>query len=63
MKIPKGFTVKGGSQTTHVIKFLKNLYGQKQAGRVWNQHLHKILIKLGWTQSQVDDCLYYKQDS
>jgi Reverse transcriptase (RNA-dependent DNA polymerase) len=63
MKIPKGFTVKGGSQTTHVIKLLKNLYGQKQAGRVWNQHLHKILIKLGWTQSQVDDCLYYKQDS
>jgi Reverse transcriptase (RNA-dependent DNA polymerase) len=45
-----------------VIKLLKNLYGQKQAGRVWNQHLHKALIKLGWTQSKVDECLYYKRD-
>jgi Reverse transcriptase (RNA-dependent DNA polymerase) len=60
MKIPRGFTIKGGSRKTHVIKLLKNLYGQKQAGRVWNQHLHRALIELGWTQSVVDECLYFK---
>jgi Reverse transcriptase (RNA-dependent DNA polymerase) len=60
MRIPKGFTIKEGTRETHVIKLWKNLYGQKQAGRVWNQHLNKSLIKLGWTQSSVDDCLYYK---
>jgi Reverse transcriptase (RNA-dependent DNA polymerase) len=36
------------------------LYGQRQAGRVWNQHLHSALLELGWKQSKVDDCLYYK---
>jgi Reverse transcriptase (RNA-dependent DNA polymerase) len=34
MKIPKGFTIKGGNRDTHLIQLLKNLYGQKQAGCV-----------------------------
>jgi Reverse transcriptase (RNA-dependent DNA polymerase) len=38
------------------------LYGQKQAGCIWNKHLHHILLELGWVQSKVDDCLYYKGD-
>jgi Reverse transcriptase (RNA-dependent DNA polymerase) len=60
MKIPKGFTISGGNRRTHVLRILRNLYGQKQAGRVWNQHLHNNLIKLGWEQSIADDCVYYK---
>jgi hypothetical protein len=60
MKIPKGFEIDGKTNKTHVLKLLKNLYGQKQAGRVWNQHLHKALIELGWKRSKADDCLYYK---
>jgi hypothetical protein len=39
MKIPRGFEIDGKPNKTHVLKLLKNLYGQKQAGRVWNQHL------------------------
>ena len=35
MAIPKGFEVEGD----YVLKLKKNLLGQKQAGRVWNQHL------------------------
>jgi Reverse transcriptase (RNA-dependent DNA polymerase) len=62
MKIPKGSKIRRGTNRTHVLKLLQNLFGQKQAGRVWNQHLHKILIELGWSQSQVNDCLYYKRD-
>jgi hypothetical protein len=60
MRIPKGFTIQGGTRETHCLKILKNLYGQKQAGRVWNKHLHEILLELGWEQSKADDCVYYK---
>jgi Reverse transcriptase (RNA-dependent DNA polymerase) len=62
MQIPKGFTIDGGQRGTHALKLIKNLYGQKQAGRIWNQHLHKAMLELGWEQSKADDCLYYKGD-
>jgi hypothetical protein len=39
---------------SHVLKLEKNLYGQKQAGRVWYLHLKKNLIKLGFTPSEHD---------
>jgi hypothetical protein len=61
MNVPKGFKMKHtGSKTTHVLKLLKNLYGQKQAGRVWPQYLHGILLELGYRPSSVDECVYYR---
>ena len=62
MEIPKGFEVEGGkSNKEHVLHLHKNLYGQKQAGRVWYQHLRHILVnKLGFTQSQHDECVFWK---
>jgi Reverse transcriptase (RNA-dependent DNA polymerase) len=60
MQIPKGFELEGKTRDTHVLKLIKNLYGQKQAGHVWNKHLHDNLIDMGWKQSKADDCLYYK---
>lgn len=61
MKIPRGFKIEGHDQSTHVLKLKKNLYGQKQAGRVlWNQHLNAKLLQLGWKRSIIDDCVYYK---
>jgi hypothetical protein len=60
MAIPAGFSV-NGNRKDYVLKLRKNLYGQKQAGRVWNQHLHAGLTeKLGFTQSDVDPCVYYR---
>jgi hypothetical protein len=47
MELPAGIETKYGNGKTHVLKLLKNLYGQKQAGRVWNQHLTKGLKQLG----------------
>jgi hypothetical protein len=39
----------------------RNIYGQKQAGRVWNQYLTKKLIgSLSFTQSKVDECVFYR---
>jgi Reverse transcriptase (RNA-dependent DNA polymerase) len=62
MKIPKDFSINQHDRSTHVLKLLKNIYGQRQAGRVWNQHLHTQLIKIGWTQSNADECVYYKDN-
>jgi hypothetical protein len=42
-----------------LLRILKNLYGQKQAGRVWYQHLVRGLKKLGFVQSTVDECVFY----
>jgi hypothetical protein len=43
-----------------VLKLLKNIYGLKQAGRLWHQMLDKKLRELNYKQSSVDMCLYYK---
>ena len=46
--------------TDYCLKLIKNLYGQRQAGRVWNQHLHQGLMKLNFQQSSIDPCVYYR---
>ena len=43
-----------------VLKLQKNIYGLKQAGRLWNQMLDQKIRDLGYKQSSVDMCLYYK---
>jgi hypothetical protein len=48
-----------GNRNTNVLKSLKKLYGQRQAGRVWNKHLTAGLLKVGFVQSNVDDCVFY----
>ena len=64
MKLPAGFTVPGRTiseqdRRDYVLKLEKNLYGQKQAGRVWYLHLKKNLLKLGFKPSQHDECVFY----
>ena len=34
LQVPRGFRVKSGSIRDFALKLIKNLYGQKQAGRV-----------------------------
>jgi hypothetical protein len=60
MELPKGIQLSSGSSKTHVLRLIKNLYGHKQAGRVWNQHLAKGLKKAGFVASRVDECVFYK---
>ena len=59
MEIPKGFNVSGGNDN-HCLMILKNIYGQRQAGRVWSLHLRKGLQACGFSPSQVDECVFYK---
>jgi hypothetical protein len=62
MEIPQGIVVKGASSKQHVLKLLANIYGQKQAGRVWNAFLVDKLREIGFIQSLVDDCVFYRDD-
>lgn len=62
MAIPKGFEVEGEAQD-YVLKLKKNLFGQKQAGRVWNQYLVDKLKEIGFIPSEIDECLFYKGKS
>jgi hypothetical protein len=42
---------------------VKNLYGQKQAGRFWYQYLTEGLQEIGFTRSEVDECVFYYKNS
>lgn len=59
MKIPKGFTLENADPNEYVLSIKKNIYGQKQAGRVWNRHLVQKLIMAGFQQSKEDECVFY----
>jgi hypothetical protein len=60
MNLPNGIQMASGDRNTHVLKLLKNLYGQKQAGRVWNKPLTSGLLKIGFVQSKVDKYVFYR---
>ena len=61
MRIPKGFELEGGNENDYVLKLNKNVYGQKQAGRVWNKYLvNKLTKELNFKQSNVDECIFYR---
>ena len=40
----------------------KMLYGLKQSGYVWHQHLSKTLKNNGFTQGIGDPCLFIRKD-
>jgi Reverse transcriptase (RNA-dependent DNA polymerase) len=61
MEVPPGFVVpnaRPGEQ--YVLEVHRNIYGQKQAGRVWNKYLVQRLLSIGFLQSQHDECVFYK---
>ena len=61
LKIPQGFEVESGTPDDYVLKLHKNVYGGKASGRIWNKYLVKKLInELGFQQSKVDECVFYK---
>ena len=61
MCFPKGYEFKDGiSKDTHVLKLTKNIYGQKQAGRVWNKYLDEELGEIGFKPRTLDLCLYFR---
>jgi hypothetical protein len=72
MKIPQGWHVSDSvlcqhadptyRDTTHYIRLLKTLYGVKQAARQWYKHISAGLHALGFKTSNIDPCLFLKDD-
>ena len=62
MELPQGIRTSEGDSKDHVLKLLKNIYGQKQAGRVWNKFLVEKLCSIGFKPSLIDDCVFYRDD-
>ncbi len=46
MEIPQGIHLKNSNSKDHVLKLQANLYGQKQAGHVWNSYLVDKFLKI-----------------
>jgi len=63
MELPKGIETKHGNSKDHVLKLLQNIYGQKQAGWVWNHHLTSKTLEIGFAQSLIDNCVFYHGDT
>jgi hypothetical protein len=60
IEISKGCVVHGDNRQW-LLKVKNNIYGQKQAGKVWNNFLiHGLATKLGFTQSKHDPSLLWK---
>eukprot|EP00956_Cyclotella_meneghiniana_P028259 scaffold65189_cov41-Cyclotella_meneghiniana.AAC.1 len=62
MELPQGIETVHGSSKNHVLQLLSNLYGQKQAGKVWNSYLVDKLEEIGFKPSLVDDCVFYRDN-
>ena len=60
MELPHGVQTEHGHSKDFVLKLEANLYGQKQAGRVWNQFLVDKLRSIGFKQSMIDECVFYR---
>jgi hypothetical protein len=62
MELPTGIHTKHKNSKDHVLKLLTNIYGQKQAGCVWNSYSITKLQDIRFKQSLIDDCVYYQND-
>eukprot|EP00978_Attheya_sp_CCMP212_P034334 scaffold143320_cov71-Attheya_sp.AAC.1 len=61
MEIPGGFKLpKGKDPKEYALKLRRNLYGSRQASRMWSQYLTKGLKARGFVQSTMDECVFYR---
>ena len=60
MRLPFGFHVNKPGKW--LLKLVKNVYGLKDAGRTWANHLKQGLLDRGFTQSKVDPCVFFKDN-
>jgi len=63
MELPKEFDMQDSKHDRKdcALKPHHNICGQKQAGRVWNEcSVDKLINKVGFAQSKVDDCVFCK---
>ncbi|SCZ88592.1 BZ3500_MvSof-1268-A1-R1_Chr10-2g03011 [Microbotryum saponariae] len=54
MRVPEGIRLPDNV----CLKLHRSIYGLKQAGRVWNETIHKTLVKLGYNRLRSEECVY-----
>jgi hypothetical protein len=59
MQIPRGFTA---TLPNSCLKLIKNIYGACDGPKLWAELLFNALKEDGFTQSKMDQCLWYKRD-
>lgn len=59
MKCPAGFTT---DKPDHCLKLLRSLYGATYSPKLWNNLCEETFVDMGFVQSKVDKCLYYKKN-
>ena len=59
MHLPQAHKCNGMSRKMHALKLIHNVYGQKQAGRVWNKYMDQGMQEICFKPSSYDPCLYY----
>lgn len=60
MAQPEGFASEGNEHL--VCRLKKSIYGLKQSPSYWNTALDLHLKRIGFTQSNNDPCIYYKEE-
>ena len=60
MRLPQGYKHNGMKRKTNTLKLICNVYGQKQAGQVWNKYMDQGMCDIGFMPSTFDPCLYYR---
>ena len=61
MQVPKVFEISGAKKGEYVLQLKRNIYGQNQAGRVWNHYfVDKLTNELGFVQSKIDKRVFYR---
>jgi len=64
MEIPKGFTLAEGlDPADYCLRLKQNLYGNKEGGRTWFEHMKKGLLTIGFQQSAIDPCVFYRANT
>ena len=59
MQLLQGYKHNGMTRKSHAFKLICNVYGQKQAGRVWNKYMDQGMCEISFTPSKFDPYLYY----